>query len=120
MAKQNAYLARRQALDQAIFSAGENLGYQKLWDMVQIVLNDPEYMGKDTFSKKRMSRVYEGLKFYTSAFANAFSNEVDADICQRDIDAKLDEIWGDELVPFYERYPDLKKIDYNKSKKGWV
>lgn len=119
MAK-NQYLQRRRDLDQAIFASGENLGFQKLWDYVQIVLNDPEYMGKDTFSKKRIAKIYEGLKHYADEFQNAFSNEVDADVCQRNIDAALYAIWGDELVPFYGRYPDLKQIDYNKSKKGWV
>jgi hypothetical protein len=34
------------------------------------------------------------------------------------IDAALREIWKDELQPFYERYPYVKKIDYSKSIKG--
>ena len=34
------------------------------------------------------------------------------------IDAALREIWKDELQPFYERYPYVKKIDYTKPIKG--
>ena len=35
------------------------------------------------------------------------------------LDAALREIWEKDLCTFYERYPQLKKIDYTKSKKNW-
>ena len=35
-------------------------------------------------------------------------------------DRLLREIWGDDLIPFNERYDTVKTIKYNKPKKGWV
>ena len=45
--------------------------------------------------------------------------EKDADVCQRDLDARLSEIWGEELHPFHERYPFIKQPDYTKGNKHW-
>ena len=39
---------------------------------------------------------------------------------QEELDRCLREIWGEDLVPFYERYDELKKFKYDKAKKGWV
>ena len=36
------------------------------------------------------------------------------------MDGLLREVWGDKTLPFYERYPEIKKIRYDKAKKGWL
>lgn len=48
----------------------------------------------------------------------AFTHDPEADYKQEQLDAALREIWKDELQPFYERYPYIKKIDYTKPIKG--
>lgn len=53
-------------------------------------------------------------------YHTAFTFDVEADYRQEELDAHLREIWGDDLKPFYDRYPKLKKLQYGKSRKGWT
>ena len=61
MAKPNAFLAK-QAEKQALREL-----YVKLWttqvcmDAFMLVLNDPEYVGKDVFGKARFNRLKKGI-----------------------------------------------------------
>ena len=119
MAK-NGFLDRRNTREQAILDAGEEMGMQKMWDYVQIVLRDPEIMGRDTFGRKRLEKVYHELSKVANYYHTAFTNDVEADHRQEELDARLKEVWQEDLVPFYGRYPRLKKQQYNKPKKGWV
>lgn len=120
MAK-NAFLKKQQFLQQGMLDAGMDTGFQKCWDLLQIVLHDPKVMGKDTFGKGRIKKIYTAMKQLEKALGTAWlpSTSNDADVCQRDLDAMLGEIWGDELYPFYERYPWVKKPDYSKGNKNW-
>ena len=119
MAK-NDYLAKQRAMQQEFLNVGEQFGIQKMWDYMQIVLRDPNVMGKDTFGPDRLAKIYEGLKAMTDEYHTAFIDHKEADYYQEKLDKQLKEIWGDKLVPFYERYPALKQIKYDKARKGWV
>ena len=117
----NDFLARTRAREQAVFSVGENIGMQRMWDYLQIALNSTEVMGKDTLGKSRLKRAFDFVQKLDKEFQPAFNgNEVESDVCQRNMDAALEQIWGDELAPFYDRYPDMKKIDYSTRKKSWT
>ena len=120
MAK-NAYLAKQQAIQQGMLDVGMDTGFQKCWDLIQIVLHDPKVMGKDTFGKERMKKIFLALREVEKELGKAWlpSVERDADVMQRDLDALLKEIWDDDLQPFQERYPYIKKPDYSKGKKNW-
>lgn len=120
MAK-NAFLAKQQAMNQGFLEVGMDTGFQKCWDLLQIVLHDPKVMGKDTFGKERIKKVYWAMKELERELGKAWlpTLEKDADVMQRDLDALLKEIWGDELCPFHERYPYIKKPDYSKGNKNW-
>lgn len=120
MAK-NAFLKKQQAINQGMLDVGMDTGFQKCWDLIQLCLRDPEVVGKDTFGKERMMRLHAGLEKYEKELGRAWlpSVEKDADVKQRDLDALLEEVWGDELIPFYGRYPFLKKPDYTKGRKEW-
>ncbi len=120
MAK-NGFLAKQQAIQQGMLDVGMDTGFQKCWDLIQICLRDPEAVGKDTFGKERIKRLYQSLKKYEKELGAAWlpTKEKDADVKQRDLDALLKEIWGDELCTFYERYPWVKKPDYSKGRKEW-
>lgn len=120
MAKKD-FLKQQQEAKQFCLDVGMDTGFQKCWDLVQIVLHDPKVMGKDTFGKARIKKVYHAMKELEKQLGKAWlpSTERDADVCQRDLDALLAEIWKDELHPFYERYPYVKKPDYSHGKKSW-
>ena len=120
MKKPNAYLQKRQNEHQAYLDVGEQFGMQKMWDYIQIVLHDPAVMGKDTFGEKRLCKIFDAMKVVSSEYHTAFTPDKEADYYQEKLDAQLREIYGDKMLPFYERYPELKRITYDKPKKGWI
>lgn len=117
MAK-NDYLAKQKALMQASFETGEEIGMQRMWDYIQIALRSPEVMGKDTVGKSRMQKLYKKTVELADQFRLAFTTDPEADYVQEQLDAALREVWGDDLQTFYERYPQVKRIDYTKPHKG--
>ena len=119
MAVKNTYLERQRERDQKFLDAGERMGIQKMWDYMQIALRDPKIMGKDVFGRKRLEKLFFETKELAEYFHTAFTDDKEADLVQRDMDAALREIWGDDLSPFYDRYPELKKLGYDKSRKNW-
>lgn len=106
---------------QFFLDTGMDTGFQKCWDLLQTVLHDPKVMGKDTFGKKRIKKICAALRERERSLGKAWlpTKENDADVCQRDLDALLREIWGDELCPFSGRYPYIKNPDYSKPNKHW-
>ena len=119
MNKPNAYLRERERRDQHFLDIGEKIGMQKMWDYMQVVLHNPKAMNRDTFGPKRLKIIYEELSKVANRYSIAFTNEKEADYYQEELDALNGDIWKDEAFPFYERYPELKKIKYNKPQKGW-
>ena len=115
----NTYLERQRQRDQAFLDAGERMGIQKMWDYMQIALRDPEIMGKDVFGRKRLEKLFNKSKELADYFHTAFTDDKEADLVQRDMDAALREIWGEDLSEFYDRYPEIKQLGYSKSRKNW-
>ena len=115
----NAYLERQRQRDQAFLDAGERMGIQKMWDYIQIALRNPKIVKKDVYGRERLEKVFNETKELAEYFHTAFTDDVEADRVQRDLDAALREIWGEDLVPFYDRYPEIKDLGYNKSRKNW-
>lgn len=116
----NEFLKKRDARDQAMLDAGEQIGMQKMWDYVQLALRDPEIMGKDTFGRMRLEKLFRKLSEMADYYHTAFTDDVEADHRQEELDRLLGEIWQEDLSTFYDRYPQLKKQKYDKPKKGWV
>lgn len=115
----NAYLQKKHEEAQYYLNLGEAIATQKMWDIFQIVLHDPAVMGKDTFGKTRFARIYKEMKAMVDEYHTAFTSHKEADYYQELLDRQLREIWGDELRTFYERYPDIKKIQYDKARREW-
>jgi hypothetical protein len=117
----NAFMKKQQAINQGMLDIGMDTGFQKGWDLLQIVLHDPKVMGKDTFGKGRIKKIYCAMKELEKELGTAWmpTKYNDADVKQRDLDALLKEVWGDELCTFYERYPHIKKPNYSKQNKNW-
>ena len=118
MAKSD-YLAKRDADRQRFFDVGEEMGIQKCWDYIQIVLRDPDVMGKNTMGKARIKKVYTKLAELAEHYKTAFSDDKEADFRQEELDGVLREIWGEELVVFKDRYPYIKEQSYKKGKEQW-
>ena len=118
MAKKD-YLDRQRAMYQGLLDVGERLGMQKMWDYVQIVLHNPKVMSKDTFGEERLNNIFEELKVMADEYHTAFTTDKEADYYQEMLDRQLRDIYGDKTMPFYERYPELKQVRYDKAMKGW-
>ena len=119
MAKSD-YLEKQKQMQQYYFENGEAVGFQRCLDYMQALLRNPEYVGKDTFGRKRWEILYKGLKECDKTFGDAFTHGVNADYCQEKLDANIREIFGDDTLPFAERYPMFRTVKYDKAKKGWV
>lgn len=115
----NAYLQKKHEEAQYYLNLGEAIATQKMWDIFQIVLHDPAVMGKDTFGKARLARIYKEMKVMVDEYHTAFTNDKEADYYQELLDRQLRDIWGDELRTFYDRYPYIKKIQYDKPRRDW-
>lgn len=91
------------------FNAGMVTGYQKCWDLLCLVVNDPVLL----------HGYRENLNALEKQYGMAWDiRHVEADIAQRDIDAGLTELFG-PIQPFAVRHPNIKAIDYSKGNKHW-
>mgnify|MGYP001656674661 FL=1 len=50
-------------------------------------------------------------------FGPAFHPDPEQDYMQEQLDGALREIFGDDLVPFAERHPYIRGIDYTKKRR---
>lgn len=113
MLRPNPYLAKQEALRQKCFEVACEITAQQFFDYMSIVLNDPKVMGKDVFGKKRLQKVHEAMKKLDKEYCAAWTNRIESDYCQEQIDAALKRIFG-EIDPFNVRYPHLRETDYTK------
>lgn len=116
----NDLIKKLKERDRKTFSAGLNMGMQIAADFFQMALRDHEAVGTDIFGRKRIERLNDKTMELDDYFNPAFSSDVEAERYQEEMDRKLHEIYGNDLVPFRERYPHLKDFKYDKPKKGWV
>lgn len=113
----NAFLEKQALTNKAFFQEGLRAGRQQILDMMSIVLNDPEIMGKDTFGKDRLVKVVMGIDKYLCHFQNAWERSDEADYYRSKLDDHLVEIYGSELHDsFLKRYPCCPDYDYVKGK----
>lgn len=115
----NNFQDRLRQREQQIFEAGIRIGIQQQWDYMQLVLRDEKYVDRDIFGRARMQKLFAGLKEYADHFHEAFTTEVEADVRQEELDRCLWEIWKDDLVPFAQRYDELKTVSYKRGKGKW-
>lgn len=116
----NSYLKKQMDRNNFYFQTGEQVGFQRCLDYMQVLLRNPKYVGRDTFGRKRWELLYKGLEECDKTYGAAFTMSVDADVCQEGLDSHIREIFHDDTLPFKERYPMIKEIKYDKPKKGWV
>ena len=113
MKKPNAYLAKQDTIRQQCFVAACDITAQQFFDLMCVVLNDPEVMGKDVFGAERLKKLHAAMKDAEMQFEVAWLNQTESDYYQEKLDARLRKIFG-EIEPFRKRYPLMKEWNYNK------
>lgn len=114
MAKQSAYLQRREAELDATFNAGAAMAMQFAMDTLQMALHQTEGWGYD-----RIMRITHNWVAVQREYKPALDcRNPEADVRQEHMDRVLKEIIRDkaELIPHAERYKDLKKVTYGGRK----
>ena len=112
MAKQSAYLQRREAELDATFNAGAAMAMQFAMDTLQMALHQTEGWGYD-----RIMRVTHAWMETQREYRPALNcKDPAADVMQEHMDRVLAQIINGkaELIPFPNRYKDLKKIRYGR------
>jgi hypothetical protein len=121
MAK-NDFLQRRDERDQKFFDVGREVGFQQCMDYVFNALREPEFVGeKNVWGEKRLVGLYNLCASYEKKFHSAWdARNKEAELLQKELDARLKEGLPNHYAPFKERYPYLKDFKYDKPRKGWI
>lgn len=115
----NGFLERQRAERQAYIEVGIQMGRQQMLDMIFIVLNDPQIMGKSVLGKKRLLKVVDGIGACLDQYEKAWQRHDEADYYRAKLDERLEKIFGEELhASFSKRYEYCKEFSYKKGK--WV
>lgn len=107
--KKNAYLQKQQTTIAVYRQAEKETTMQFMIDTLLLVLNDPNVMGKDTFGRKRISRVLTAWIAKIDRYDKALQRGDEQDYWQTKMDQQLQAILGDEFVPFSKRYEWLRE-----------
>ena len=113
----NGFLEKQRAVQRAYFDTGLQCGRQQIIDMMSLVLNDPDIMGKDTFGKDRLIKVIKGIGEYIDTYQVAWEKDAETDYYRAKMDESLARIYGEKLHDsFLERYDFAPEFDYVKGK----
>ena len=117
MAKKNALLEKQRMANQAYFHAGLQSGRQQILDMMSVVLNDPQVMGKDTFGRKRLLSVLNAIGERIDEFQSAWEKNDETDYYRVKLDEYLTQIYGEDLADTFEnRYEFCPEYNYAKGR----
>lgn len=115
----NGFLERQKVERQVYFDAGLQMGRQQILDMMCIVLNDPDIMGKDIFGKDRLLKVVKGVGDYIDVFQKAWERDDETDYYREKLDARLAQIYGEGMHDtFAQRYEYCTEFNYKTGKWG--
>lgn len=113
----NGFLERQRIERQAYFDAGLQMGRQQILDMMFIVLNDPQIMGKDVFGKGRLLKIVNAIGKKIDYFQKAWERHDETDYYRVKMDDHLTKICGKEMNDTFEkRYEYCCDYDYVKGK----
>ena len=111
--KQSGFMAKQLAMRQAIAEASERVTQQLMMDTLQITLHE-------------FGWGYDRIMKLTKAWSDAYNHyhdalnikHVEADVLRVHLDRELSDILKghQDLIPFEERYPEIKEIAYGKGK----
>ena len=110
--KQSSYMAKQLAMRQAIIDATERVTQQLMMDTLQIVLHNELGFGYD-----RIMRITKAWGSEYNHYHDVFNvKHAEADVLRVHLDRELTDILKgrQDLIPFEERYPEIKEITYKK------
>ena len=110
--KQSGFMAKQLAMRQALIDATERVTQQLMMDTLQIVLHNE--LG---FGYERLMRITEAWGSAYNHYRDALNvKHVEADVLRVHLDRELADILkgNQDLIPFEERYPEIKEIAYKK------
>ena len=114
MAKQSGMIAFAEQFAQAKVESAKRLTSQYMIDTLQMTIHQTEGWGYD-----RIMRLTEAWAEVRKEYRPAldYKNPA-ADVCQEHMDRVMAQIISgkQELIPFAERYPELKKVTYGGRK----
>lgn len=114
--KQSGYLERQQAQKNALMHQTELLVKQYMLDTLLISLNRHRGFGYD-----RLMEILDEWEKTRDEYRPALDpKDPECDVAQEHMDRALDRIINGkmELIPFAERYQDLRPVKYGKKKGG--
>ena len=111
--KQSGFMAKQLAMRQALIEATERVTQQLMMDTLQITLHE-------------FGWGYDRIMKLTKAWADAYNHyqdtldvkNVEADVLRVHLDRELADILKghQDLIPFEDRYPEIKEIVYGSKK----
>ena len=110
--KQSGFVAKQLAMRQAIIDATERVTQQLMMDTLQIVLHNELGFGYD-----RIMRITKAWGCEYNHYHDVFNvKHAEADVLRVHLDRELTDILKghQELIPFEERYPEIKEITYGR------
>ena len=105
-------MAKQLAMRQALMDATERVTQQLMMDTLQIVLHNE--LG---FGYERIMRITKAWGSEYNHYHDALNiKHAEADVLRVHLDRELADILKDrqDLIPFEERYPEIKEIAYKK------
>ena len=110
--KQSGFMAKQLAMRQALIEATERVTQQLMMDTLQIVLHNELGFGYD-----RIMRITKAWGSEYNRYHDALNTKyAEADVLRVHLDRELADILkgNQDLIPFEERYPEIKEIAYKK------
>lgn len=110
--KQSGFMAKQLAMRQALIDATERVTQQLMMDTLQIVLHNELGFGYD-----RIMRITKAWGSEYNHYHDVFNvKHAEADVLRVHLDRELADILKgrQELIPFEERYPEIKEITYGR------
>ena len=110
--KQSGFVAKQLAMRQALIDATERVTQQLMMDTLQIVLHNELGFGYD-----RIMRITKAWGSEYNHYHDVFNvKHAEADVLRVHLDRELADILKgrQELIPFEERYPEIKEITYGR------
>lgn len=111
--KQSGFMAKQLAMRQALIDATERVTQQLMMDTLQITLHE-------------FGWGYDRIMKLTKAWADAYNHyhdslntkHAEADVLRVHLDRELADILKghQDLIPFEDRYPEIKEITYGSKK----
>ena len=110
--KQSGFMAKQLAMRQALIEATERVTQQLMMDTLQIVLHSELGFGYD-----RIMRITKAWGSEYNHYHDALNTKhAEADVLRVHLDRELADILKghQDLIPFEDRYPEIKEIAYKK------